>query len=270
MTQTITAACNFYNEVNALPGWLEMATAFFDDIVLLNAGPGGKHSDDGSLEIAKKWGVPVLFDAIDDGFGKIRTRLIRECKTDYCMILDADERFHKLAPILECTGQPTPQNVVDSILQSYDNRNDKLPSNWENLKNLGLDLRVEEIGMYDQGRFLRDILDNMHPDVVCGIRRHWHDFSWKRPTQSWHQLPDIQWRIIRNDPAIGFDPNKGMHESLQGFDHGRVYRPDPNMGPFCDHFHLALKVMEPEQRREDLRTYDMIAAKDTERKAAQS
>ncbi len=256
--QTITAACNFYNETNALPGWLEMATAFFDDVLLLNAGPGGKHSDDGSLEIAKKWGVPVLFDEIDGGFGKIRTRLIRECKTDYVCILDADERMFRYAPILECTGPPTPQDVVDVILQQYDNRDDKLPSNWENLKNLGVNLRVEEIGMYDQGRFLRDILNNIHPDVVCGIRRHWHDFSWKRPTQSWHELPDLQYRIIRCDEKIGFDPNKGMHEALMGFDRSRVYHPDPNMGPFYEHAHFLFKAMNVEGRRHAVRIYDAI------------
>lgn len=258
--QTITAACNFYQECNALPGWLENVSQFADNIFLLHTGPGGKKSTDGSIEIAEKWGARLEFDSIDGGYGKVRSKLIHECKGDYVFIMDADERFYKLAPMLECTGQPTPQKVVDAILQSYDNRDDKLPSNWENLKNLGLDLRVEEIGMYDQGRFLREILDNMRPDMVCGIRRHWHDFSWKRPTQSWHELPDIQWRIIKNDPKIGFDPNKGMHESLQGFDHGKVYYPDPNMGPFYDHYHLHFKRQEPEQRREDLRTYDAIAA----------
>lgn len=256
--QTITAACNFYNETNALSGWLESASAFFDEILLINAGPGGKKSNDGSIEIAEKWGVRILYDAIDGGFGKIRTRLIRESRTDYVAILDADERFHRYAPILECTGQPTPDDVVNAVLQEYDNRDDKRPSNWENLKLLGLDLRAKQTGHYDQGQFLRDILEHKRPDVVCAIRRHWHDFTWKRPTQDWGKMPDLQWRIIRCDDKIGFDLGKRMHESLDGFDPAKVVRPHNGMGPFYDHFHLAIKRMEVEQRREDIRIYDAI------------
>lgn len=257
---TITAACNFFQEANALPGWLESASAYFDDILLIHAGPGSKRSTDGSIEIAEKWGARLLFDAIDGGFGKIRTRLLRESRTDYVMILDADERFQRLAPVLECSGQPTPDDVVNAVLQSYDNRDPSAPpSNWENLKLLGLDLRVAEKGMYDQGRFLRDILEHQSPDVVCAIRRHWHDFTSKKPTQDWGKLPDLQWRIIRNDPKIGFDPNKRMHEALGGFDPGKVYYPHQDMGPFYDHYHMHFKRMEPDQRREDVRIYDAIS-----------
>lgn len=258
--QTITAACNFYSEAAALPGWLESASQFFDDILLIHAGPAGKRSTDGSIEIAEKWGARLLFDEIDGGFGKIRTRLIHESRTDFVCILDADERFMRLAPALECSGQPTPQEVVDAVLQSYDNRNPTaIPSNWENLKLLGLELSVKEKPGYDQGQFLRDILNHQKPDVVCATRRHWHDFSFKRPTQDWGKIPDLQWRIIRRDDKIGYDPDKRMHESLGGFDPGRVYYPHRDMGPFFDHFHFTFKMMDPAGRRAAVAIYDAIS-----------
>lgn len=257
--QTITAACNLYSECNALPGWLEMASSMFDDILIIHAGPGGKRSTDGTCEILEKWRVRTIYDAIDGGFGKIRTRLIRECRTDYVAILDADERFLRLAPMLECSGQPTPDEVVNAVLQSYDNRDPTAPpSNWENLKNLGLDLRVREVGIYDQGQFLRDILEHQRPDVVCTIRRHWHDFTLRKPTQDWTKIPDYQWRIIRCDDKIGYDPDKRMHESLGGFDPAKVYYPHGQMGPMLEHFHFAMKRLEVAQRKEDLKIYDAL------------
>lgn len=268
---TITFACNCYMESNSLPGWLEMATGFADDVFVLHAGPGGKKSTDGTIEILQKWRIRTLYDEIDKGFGYIRTRLLRECKTDYCCILDCDERFLQHAPLLKCAGQPTPQQVVDAILGEYsspvlqgydtaDGRSEpgKVPSNWENLKQLGLGLSVTQTGVHDQGGYLRGILDKQKPDVVAMIRRHWHDFTLRRPTQDWQRIPDYQYRLIRCDERIGFDPGKKMHEQLRGFDPAKVARGHPLYGVLIEHHHLALKAQEPLQRVHDVAIYDAI------------
>ncbi len=252
---------NVYNEVNALPGWLETHLPYFDDVRVTNAGPQGKHSDDGTIELLKRWNVPIDFDTIDDGFGAVRTRAIRRSPCDYVMLLDADERFYPLHRVMVCTGQSTPPSEVDAILQTYDFRDLKaMHSNWENIGRLGADLRVDfredNREVYNQGAQLRDVLENYQPDAVLSVRRHWHDFSFRRPTQNWHEVPDWQLRIVRNDPSIYFDPSVRMHERLEGA--ANVFRADPTRGPFMDHFHFTFKRMEPEQRAMDVRIYDAV------------
>ena len=254
---TIGLVANVYQEANALPGWIETHLPFFDDIRVLHAGPGGAYSDDGTIEILEKWNIPVKFCAIDAGFGSVRTLAIRHSPCDYVMLLDADERFFPVHRSMICGGESTPQAEVDWILQSYDFRGVNLP-NWENVSKLGAKLNVSHGSTYNHGRRLREMLEKERPDAICTIRRHWHDFSFQRPTQDWHTNPDWQMRLVRNHPDIRFDPEKRMHEQLLGA--SKVHRGESPFGPYFDHFHFTFKRMEQEQRRHDIAIYDRIHA----------
>lgn len=252
---TIGLVANVFNEVNALPGWLETHLPFFDDIRILHAGPGGTYSNDGTLELLKKWHIPVEFTSIDEGFGVVRTKAIHMSPCEYVMLLDADERFYHTHRILQCSGEATPQAEVDWILQSYDFRGVNLP-NWENVDKLGSNLKVEILEPYDQGGRLRRILEYERPDAIATIRRHWHDFSFQRPTQNWHSNPDWQMRLVRNHPSIHFDPNRRMHEQIAGV--STVARADDKGGPFFEHLHFTFKRMEQAQRAHDIAIYDSV------------
>lgn len=260
MTLTLGLVANVYNEVNALPGWLETHLPFFDDVRVTHAGPQGKRSTDGTIELLERWNIPVEFDSIDDGFGAVRTRTIRRSPCDYVMLLDADERFYPLHRRIVCTGESTPQSEVDCILQTYDFRDMKaMMSNWENIARLGAKLVVsteDYPAPYNQGERLREVLDDYKPDAVVAIRRHWHDLSFKRPTQNWHEIHDWQLRIVRNHPSIYYDPGVKVHEHLHGA--ANVFRADPTYGPFFDHMHFFFKRMEPAQREHDVRIYNAI------------
>ncbi len=257
---TLGLVANVFNEVNALPGWLEAHLPFFDDVRVTHAGPQGARSTDGTIELLERWGVPVDFDSIDDGFGAVRTRTIHRSPCDYVMLLDADERFYPVHRIMTCTGESTPQSEVDAVLQTYDFRDLKaMHSNWENIGRLGAKLVVDTKDHplpYNQGERLREVLDTYKPDAVVAVRRHWHDLSFRRPTQNWHEVPDWQLRIVRNAPSIGYDASVRVHEHLHGAEN--VYRADPTRGPFFDHMHFFFKRMEPAQRAHDVRIYDAI------------
>lgn len=255
MGVTLGLVANIYNEVNALPGWLETHLPHFDDVRLWHAGPNGALSNDGTMDIISKWGVPLGIDSINDGFGVIRTRAIRSSPCDYVMILDADERFYANHRVLTCVGTDTPQAEADWILQSYDYSGVNLP-NWENLAKLGAGLRIQRDNLYDQMAHLRNLLESERPDAVCTVRRHWHDLAMTRPTQDWQINPDWQMRLVRNHPSIYFDPTTRMHERLVGAQ--KVVRAELPLGPFFDHFHFHFKRMEPEQRRHDIAIYDAI------------
>lgn len=256
--QTLGLVANLYQEANALPGWIETHLPFFDDVRVLHAGPGGEYSNDGTLELLKKWNIPVEFCAIDDGFGVVRTKALRMSPCDWVMILDADERFYPVHRILTCSGESTPHSEVDAILRSYDFHDLKtMIPNWENVAQLGAKLKVEARGTYNQGDHLRDIIST-GCNAIATIRRHWHDFSFKRPTQNWHTDPDWQLRLVKNTKSIYFNPGTRMHEQLIGADD--VYRADDRYGPYFDHFHFTFKRMEQEQRGHDIAVYDCVHA----------
>lgn len=240
---------NVYNEVNALPGWLEAHLPFFDDVRVYHAGPQGAFSDDGTIELLERWKVPVEFGSIDKGFGHTRTQAVLWSPCEYVMILDADERFRSVAPTLQCDGKPTPQVDVDWILQSYDFYGTNLP-NWENVAKLGSGLRVTVTGVQDQGAALRRALES-RPDAVATVRRHWHGVGLDRPTQDWRVHPDWQLRVVRR--GMQYDTSTRMHERLLGAE--RVHRAE-NL--YFDHHHFHFKRMEVEQRRHDIRIYDAI------------
>ncbi len=252
MTLTIGLVANIYNEANALPGWLETHTPFFNDIRVYHAGPGGSWSNDGTMEILAKWNIPYERGSIDDGFGAVRTRTLRMSPCDYVMLLDCDERFYHIHRYLTVSG-PTPENR-DQVLQSYDFSGVNLP-NWENLKQLGAHLVVEFGNTYNQGEYLRNLISHQ-PDAICTVRRHWHDLTLKHPTQNWNTDPDWQMRLVRNSSDIYFDPNIRVHERLCGAD--KVVRATMDCGPFFEHFHFHFKSQEVEQRRHDVAIYNAV------------
>lgn len=275
---TIGLVANVYNEVNALPGWLETHLPFFDDVRVLHAGPQGAYSDDGTIELLQKWRVPTEFCAIDQGFGVVRTMAVRMSPCDWVVVLDADERFYPRLNVMTCEGESTPAATVDSLLYDYGNpnfakdgpRNPQVvqsydrsidftacPSNFENMAMLGANLRVRPCGrVFDQGAWLREITMDESLDAVRTIRRHWHDFSNRRPTQNWHTDPDFQVRVVRNRPGIYWDSAKRMHEGLVGVQ--SVYTPDHTQGPFFDHYHIFFKKQEIAQRLHDVSIYNAI------------
>jgi glycosyltransferase involved in cell wall biosynthesis len=254
---TIGLVANIFNEANALPGWLETHLPFFDDVRVMHAGPQGEYSTDGTMEILEKWKVPVAFCSIDGGFGVVRSRTLRMSPCDWVMLLDADERFFHTHRVMTCMGESTPPSEADAILQTYDFRDLKtMIPNWENVSRLGADLRVHLGTAYNQGILLRDKVETGGYDAIVTIRRHWHDFSFKRPTQNWHTDPDWQMRLVRNHPSIFFDPSTRMHERLVGAE--RVIRASHEHGPFFDHFHFTFKRMEQDQRSHDVKIYDTI------------
>ena len=257
--KTIAAVANVYNEANALPGWLECVTSWADDIQIYHAGPGGAWSNDGTMEILKAWGIPVHRGSIDDGFGVVRTATVRATKCDWAVLLDADERFWGSVRVMGCSGEDTPPDQEGKILAEYTSGETGCGAwqSWESVRQLGQNLRVTFAEVYNQIDVLRDVLKNHTTiDAVQTIRRHWHDFTFKRPTQNWMGRPDCQARIVRNHPAIHWDPNKRMHESLIGADN--IYQANMKEGPFFDHYHMWFKRMEPEQRRFDLQVYDAL------------
>ena len=254
MTVTIGLVANLFQEANALPGWLETHSPYFDDIRVLHAGPGGAYSNDGTIEILEKWRIPVEYTSIDEGFGIVRTKALLMSPCDYIILLDADERFYPLHRYLWCRGEPTPPDEVDKILRCYDKRDGTNPE-WGTISELGRHLHVQHGQPYDQGAWLKHLLEKK-PDAVISVRRHWHDLSFKRPTQHWGMEPDWQMRIVRNDPTIYFDPDTKMHERLLGVK--TFERADLERGPFKDHMHFHFKRMEPEQRRHDVAIFDSI------------
>ncbi len=260
MTVTIGIVANVYNEANALPGWLETHLPFADDIRIMHAGPGGEYSTDGTIEILEKWKIPVEFCAIDDGFGVVRTKALRMSPCDWTMLLDADERFYHVHRVLQCTGESTPHSEVDAILQTYDFHDLKtMIPNWENVAKLGVNLRVHEKETYNQGEHLRQMItNNQGIDAICTIRRHWHDFTFRHPTQNWLENPDWQLRIVRNHSSIYYDYNQRMHERLCG--QVRTINADMMYGPYFDHFHFSMKKLEQEQRAHDVAIYNKIHA----------
>ena len=76
---SIALCINVYQDAKALRGCLESGSMFFDNIFVIHAGPGGRYSTDGTIEVLEDFGIKPVFDDIERGFGKIRTRLIHDC-----------------------------------------------------------------------------------------------------------------------------------------------------------------------------------------------
>lgn len=242
---SVACCINVYNEHLALPGALESASSSFDDIYVIHAGPGGRPSNDGTMEILEKWGIKPDMQDISIGFGAIRTMLIHNCGCDWGYIMDADERFHEYAPSLKANGT---EKYPDS----------KNP-----------DVRVEQAGMpYNQAKFMRELLGDIEEDVVVGRRRHWLDFSWQRPAQNFDIIEDWQCRLMRNNGHVGFDPKVKLHERIIDFrNNGQPsmhWQPKSARAVFWDHYHNFFKPIHGKKNSEDLATYRALDERGTQ------
>lgn len=235
-------ACNFYREPFALPGFLEMATSgYFDDVVMVSSPPSDAKPDDESIAQVEKAGVRLVHTVIDGGYGVVRTRCIRESQADWVMILDADERFSEMPPLLRCHGTEGYPQV-------------KTP-----------DLKAEMINpSHPQGQMLKDALGLSGSKNAYRLsRRHWFgapgDFT--KPCQNWHRIQDWQLRLVRNSPFIFYDPTIKLHEKLldsRGFTEPSWGTGDEHGGPFIEHHHHFHKTADPEGRELAIQTYELL------------
>lgn len=244
---SIGVAATFRDECNALPGFLESASHFFDEIFLADCSMDMTHSTDGSLEILEKWGIKdVPLWNLSAGFGAIRSQLIHTSKTDYTVILDCDERMNVAMPVYRCEGtdrypaQEKP-NLKVSIIQSCYNHKELLVQKIQEAERRGI-------------------------RAVRFQRRHFFDFSYTRPCENWCTIKDYQLRCLKGRADVGYKTLPKMHESAVDARTGKspeYVEDDPLFGPFIDHFHCHFKPMEPEQRKADIAAYDALHHSDT-------
>lgn len=233
---SIGVVANVYQEAHALPGWLESAARFFDSITIYHTGPNGRHSTDGTIELCERWGVRLFFGSINPGFGVVRTEAVHLCDTEWVMILDADERFHAVMPLLTYENDP---DTLELYAQVHDD-------------------------IVNQGQRLRQLIANPDLDAICTGRRHWHDMTWTKPTQDWFNIQDLQLRCVRNIPEVGYRSDVRMHEQIIDSRLGTAPRhvePDRIRGPFHDHYHMFFQYengMESGKRLYKKMIYDAI------------
>lgn len=238
---SIGIVCNAHRETYAMPGWLEMATAFFDDVCVVSSPPSDAEPDEETIELVEKAGVRLVHTTIDEGYGVVRTRCIRECKADWCLITDADERFLPVVPIMRCEGS---EKYPDTLTPN-------------------LSVHVD-IPKFDQGKMLREMVASAGSnDAIRLCRRHWFDEpgSLTKPCQNWHHHPDWQLRLIRNSQFMFYLPERKLHEHLK--DSRTWAEPswssgDTTRGPFIDHFHHWAKSRDPEGRKLAVATYEKL------------
>lgn len=238
MTPSIAACINVYQDAAALRGLLETAAPYFDNIFVVHSGPGGKKSTDGTIELCEQFGVTLVYDDMQRGFGKIRTRLIHDCGCTFAFILDADERFFPAMPVMHCEGT------------------DRYPAQPN--PNLSSFKRPETLS---QGQWLKEAIRKPDVNAVMTIRRHWFDFAMTKPAENWLHIKDYQLRIVRNDPNIGYIGDRVMHELLRDSRTGQ----DPRhigghdyLGPFHDHFHLHFRRTQPGKKEANEANYQRL------------
>jgi len=243
---TIAVAASFRDEANALPGFLEMATSFFNEVFLADCSMDMTPSTDGSLDIIRKWGLPhpPLWN-LSNGFGAVRSQLLNSVKSDWCVVMDIDERMGVTLPELRCEGtdrypaQQHPKLIVTDTGRTYHHR----------------DLLNAKIAEAEQ-KGIR---------AVRFSRRHWFGFGMKQPCENWMLIRDFQMRCMKSKVGMGFTTIPRMHERAWDSNTGKdpdYIEDDPMQGPFIDHYHLAYKKMEPEQRKADIAAYDALDKSD--------
>ena len=237
---------NFYREKFALPGFLENASKFFDEIVMISA-PPAESEDEECCQMVRDFGARLVQTTVNGGFGKLRSQCIQESKCDFLMIMDCDERFYPTAPVLQCHGHEKYPEVQSP--------------------NLRVDVLAPSSSV---GERLKILAGTASPDVMAirMSRRHWFDApgSMERPCQNWNDHPDWQLRCVRNSQFVCFDPSVKLHERL-------IYTPtcgEPKWicagidGPTFSHHNHWAKLQEPEQMAEDLKIYEALDYKGTE------
>lgn len=243
---TIGVASTFRDEHNALPGFLEMATSFFDAVFLADCSSDMSPSSDGSLDIIRQWGLPdpPLWD-LSKGFGSVRSQLVHNSPTDWTVVMDIDERMFVTLPELTCLGAESYPDVAHP------------------------DLQVKAIGTFNHfERLVGAILEaeRAGKKAVRFCRRHWFSPGFKEPTQNWTINRDYQLRCMKSRSGIGFTEIPRMHEHAWDFALNRdpeYVLDDALHGPFVEHYHCHFKKMEPDQRRADIATYDALHHSDT-------
>lgn len=229
----------FHREPDALPGFLESASQFFDEIVMISAPPPNVSHCEESIAIINKFGGKVLLGSVEHGFGVLRTRCIRESSCEWVAILDCDERFPSVRNTLTCHG------------------NEKYP------ENPNPNVNVQRGQSFDQGKALRSLIESAPDfDAVVMPRYHFMDFSLKKAAQNFCDIKDYQCRLVRNSQHIGFKPERKMHEHLVDFRTGNepnMIRQQPSEREIAIyHFHVPFKKMSPEKNRLDMQTYQSL------------
>jgi hypothetical protein len=193
------------------------------------------------METLAAWGIKPVMADIMEGFGVIRTRLIKECGCDWAIIFDCDERFMINGKVLRCHGtdqfphQLNPQNSVEIVDHNYAHM-----------------------------KWLRGVIDGAGDDydAVRTCRRAWMDMSFKRPAQNWTREADWQLRIVKNNGFIGYSTDVKIHERIVDFRTNACPKTfevnDHERGLFVEHFNIFFKQMEPAQNTEDAATYDAL------------
>jgi hypothetical protein len=238
---SFTIAATFFNEVNALPGFLEAAAQFADELLLVDCGPNAAPSTDGSLDILRKWSIEPLRWKIDAGYGSVRTQLLHTCKTPWAIIMDIDERLLVASLVLRCEGAESYPQVPHP------------------------NLKVTSDGScYNHREFLLGKMRDADHQGFTGVRfqrRHWFDATYTKPTQNWELNKDWQLRCLRTHKHIGYKSETRMHEHAwdsRRNDGPRYMQDDPMFGPVFQHLHCHFKPMEPEQRQQDIKIYDAL------------
>ncbi len=244
---SIGVASTFRDEVNALPGFLESASQFFSHIFLADCSMDMSPSTDGSLDIIRKWGLPdpPLWN-LSNGFGAVRSQLVESSPTDWTVVLDIDERMSVTLPHLVCVGTDRYPAQANPSLQVTETA--ELPYNHRDL----LYKKIEEA----EAKGIR---------CIRFQRRHWFDFTMRRPCENWTIIKDYQLRCMKSRAGVGYTVEPKMHERATDYRTGRDpdYIPDDDQrGPYLDHFHCFIKAMEPEQRQADIAAYDALHKSD--------
>lgn len=233
-------SCNFHNEPHALPGLIENAKAFFDDIVFISSPPAGVEHHEESCQIIRDAGCRLALASVDRGFGVLRTRCIRESRADWVMIMDADERFINPCPEMSCSGT----------------------EGYPQFKEPKLNVSIN--GVFNQGERIRHFIDRMGGDcdAIRLSRRHWFnnpdDGSEMKPCQNWHLIPDHQLRLVKNSPFIFYNPDERMHEKIldsRTWAEPRWHHCD---GVYYDHFHCHFKALDQQKNKRDMETYQQL------------
>ncbi len=86
--QTLSACLIVKNEEKLLEGCLESIKDIVDEIIVVDTG-----SNDGTIEIAKKYGARIFDYPWDGSFANARNYSIRQAACDWILLPDADERF---------------------------------------------------------------------------------------------------------------------------------------------------------------------------------
>lgn len=225
---SIAMCCNVYQDAAALRGLLETSAPYFDALYIVHSGPGGAYSTDGTIELCREFGVKLDFDDIQRGYGAIRTRLLHGCGCEWAFILDADERFHPLLPVMTCEGT-----------ESY-------PKHPEPKLTV-----TKKSDIINQGAHVKNLINNPETMALRTTRRHWFDFAMTKPSQNWYGPEgnkDHQLRIVRNHPRIRYETSRVMHERLLDERTGKdpkFVAQDEHGGAFHDHYHLHFRRTEP-------------------------